>query len=120
MMRRRKVPLVGDGGAVFSFAHIEDVAGATLAALEHYTPGEIYNVVDDEPARAREWMPALAAIMGVKPPRHIPRWVARMLGEHVVVMMTEMRGASNAKAKAQLGWTPKWPTWREGFAALSA
>lgn len=115
----RRFPLVGDGGGVWSFCQIEDAAAATLAALERWTPGELYNVCDDEPAPVREWLPALAAAIGAKPPRHVPRWVGRLMGEHLVAMMCEMRGASNAKAKRELGWTPKWPTWREGFAALA-
>jgi nucleoside-diphosphate-sugar epimerase len=119
-LRARKFPLVGDGGGVWSFCHIEDAASATLAALERWTPGEIYNVCDDEPAPVREWLPALARVAGAKPPRHVPRWLARLLaGEHTVAMMCEIRGASNAKAKRELAWTPAWPTWREGFAALA-
>ena len=120
MVRKRRFPLVGDGGGVWSFAHTEDVARGTLAALERWTPGEIYNVCDDEPAPVREWLPVLAAAAGAKPPYHVPRWVARLMGEHLALMMCESRGASNAKAKERLGWTPKWPTWREGFAALTA
>jgi 2-alkyl-3-oxoalkanoate reductase len=121
MVRARKWPLVGDGGGVWSFAHIEDVASGTLAALEHWTPGQVYNVCDDEPAPTREWIPALARAAGAKPPRHLPAWVARLIaGEHVVAMMCEVRGASNAKAKRELGWRPRWPTWREGFAALGS
>jgi nucleoside-diphosphate-sugar epimerase len=120
MVRARKFPLVGDGGGVWSFIHIEDAASATLAALEHWTPGEIYNVVDDEPAPVREWLPALAAAIGAPPPRKVPRWVARLMGAHLVTMMCEVRGASNTKARVELGWTPQWPTWREGFAALGA
>jgi nucleoside-diphosphate-sugar epimerase len=116
----RKFPLVGDGGGVWSFTHIEDAAAAVVAALEHWTPGEVYNVVDDEPVPVREWLPAVAAAIGAPPPRHIPRWVARLMGEHVVALMCEVRGASNAKARRELGWTPQWPTWREGFAALGA
>jgi nucleoside-diphosphate-sugar epimerase len=113
-VRRRKFPLVGDGGGVWSFVHVEDAAAATLAALERWTPGEIYNVCDDEPAPVREWLPALARAVGGKPPRRIPRWAARLLaGEHTVALMCESRGASNAKAKRELGWTPRWPTWRE-------
>jgi 2-alkyl-3-oxoalkanoate reductase len=118
-IRKRQFPLVGDGGGIFSFAHIDDVAGGTLAAVERYTPGEVYNVVDDEPTPVRVWLPALSEMMGVKPPRHVPRCFARLIGEHVVVMMTEARGASNAKIKRELGWEPKWPTWREGFAAMA-
>ncbi len=100
----RKFPVVGDGGGVWSFAHVDDVAGATVAALENWTPGEIYNVCDDEPAPVREWLPALAELIGAPPPRQVPRWVARALGAHVVTMMCESRGASNAKARAALGW----------------
>jgi 2-alkyl-3-oxoalkanoate reductase len=119
MVRSRKFPLVGDGGGVWSWAHIEDVASATLLALENYTPGETYNVCDDEPARVDEWLPVLAETIGAKPPRRVPRWFARLLGEHVVTMMCESRGASNEKIKRELGWQPKWQTWREGFAALA-
>jgi 2-alkyl-3-oxoalkanoate reductase len=116
----RKFPVVGDGGGVWSFVHIEDAAAAVVAALEHWTPGEIYNIVDDEPAPVRVWLPAVAAAIGAPPPRHVPRWVGRLMGEHVVAMMCEVRGASNAKARSELDWAPKWPTWREGFAALGA
>ena len=115
----RKFPLVGDGGGVWSFCHIEDAATATLAVLERWTPGEIYNICDDEPAPVREWLPALAGAIGAPPPRHFPRWVARLMGAHVVALMCEVRGASNAKARRELGWTPSWPTWREGFAQLA-
>ena len=120
MVHARKFPIVGDGGGVWSFVHIDDAATATIAALERWTPGEVFNVVDDEPAPVREWLPALASSIGARPPRHVPRWVARLMGEHVVAMMCEIRGASNAKARAVLDWSPAWPTWREGFAALSA
>jgi len=118
-IRARKFPLVGDGGGVFSFAHIEDVASATLAALELGAPGRIYNICDDDPAPARVWLPAVAATIGAPPPRHIPRWVGRLIGAHVVTMMCEIRGASNERAKRELGWEPKWPTWREGIAAMA-
>ncbi|HEU4703817.1 MAG TPA: NAD(P)-dependent oxidoreductase [Conexibacter sp.] len=119
-VRARKLPLVGDGGGVWSFCQIEDAAAATLAALERWTPGELYNVCDDEPAPVREWVPALARVVGAKPPRRLPRWLARAAaGEHVVAMMCEIRGASNAKAKQRLDWTPRWPSWRAGFAALA-
>jgi nucleoside-diphosphate-sugar epimerase len=120
MVHARKFPIVGDGGGVWSFVHIDDAATATIAALERWTPGEVFNVVDDEPAPVREWLPALASSIGARPPRHVPRWVARLMGEHVVAMMCEIRGASNAKARAVLDWSPAWPSWREGFAALSA
>jgi nucleoside-diphosphate-sugar epimerase len=113
---RRKVPLIGDGGAVWSFVHIADAAAATVDAVEGGAPG-IYQVVDDEPAPVREWLPALATTLGAKPPRHVPRWLARLLaGEAATVMMTESRGASNAKAKRELGWRPRYPSWRTGFA----
>ncbi|HEX2084989.1 MAG TPA: NAD(P)-dependent oxidoreductase [Solirubrobacteraceae bacterium] len=118
-VRRRRFPLVGDGGAVWSFAHVDDVAAATVAALERWTPGETYNVCDDEPAPVREWLPALAGAAGAKPPRRVPRWVARLMGDHVVALMCESPGASNAKAKRELGWAPRWPSWREGFPALA-
>ena len=120
MLEARKFPLVGNGGGVWSFVQIEDAAAATVAALEHWTPGEIYNIVDDEPAPVREWLPAIAAAIGAPPPRKVPRWVARLMGAHVVVLMCEVRGASNAKARRELGWTPHWPSWREGIAALGA
>jgi 2-alkyl-3-oxoalkanoate reductase len=115
-IRKRRFPLVGDGGGVWSFVHIEDAAAATVAAVEHGQPG-IYNVVDDEPAPVREWLPVLASALGAKPPRRIPRWLARLAaGEMATVMMTEVRGSSNAKAKRELGWRPRYPSWRQGFA----
>jgi len=119
-VRRGKFPLVGDAGGVWSFLHIEDAASATLAALERGRAGEIYNVCDDDPAPVHEWLPALAAAAGAKPPRRVPRWLGRLLaGEHMVMMMCELRGGSNAKFKRELAWEPKWPTWREGFPALA-
>jgi 2-alkyl-3-oxoalkanoate reductase len=118
LIRKRRFPIVGDGGGVWSFIHIDDAAAATLAAPERGTPGAIYNVVDDDPAPVREWLPALAAAAGAKPPRRLPRWLARVVaGESVATMMTEIRGASNAKAKRELGWEPAHPSWREGFRA---
>jgi 2-alkyl-3-oxoalkanoate reductase len=119
-LQARKFPLVGDGGGVWSFIHIEDAAAAVVAVLEHWTPGEIYNIVDDDPAPVREWLPAVAAAIGAPRPRKVPRWVARLMGEHLVALMCEVRGASNAKARSELDWAPRWPTWREGFAALGA
>jgi 2-alkyl-3-oxoalkanoate reductase len=119
-VRERKFPVVGDGGGVWSFIHIDDAAAAAVSALENWTPGEVYNVVDDTPAPVREWLPVLASTIGARPPRHVPRFVGRLMGEHVVAMMCEIRGASNAKARVLLDWTPAWPTWREGFTALSA
>jgi len=115
MIRRRKFPIVGDGAGVWSFVHIEDAADATVAAVEHGRRG-VYNIVDDEPARVAEWLPAAAATFGAKPPRHVPRWLGRALaGEAAAVMMTEVRGASNAKAKRELGWQPAHSSWRDGF-----
>jgi nucleoside-diphosphate-sugar epimerase len=114
-IRKRRFPIVGDGGGVFSHIHIEDAAAATAAAVEHGRPG-IYNVVDDDPAPVREWLPVLASALDAKPPRRVPRWLARLAaGEAATVMMTEVRGASNEKAKRELGWQPRYPSWRLGF-----
>jgi len=118
LVRKRRLPIVGDGEGILSFVHLEDAAAATALALEDGAAG-IYNVVDDEPARAREVLPALAAAVGAKPPRRVPRWLARLVaGEAGVVLMTEARGASNAKAKAELGWALRYPSWRQGFLAV--
>jgi nucleoside-diphosphate-sugar epimerase len=115
-IRKRLFPLIGNGAGVWSFIHIEDAAEATLAALERGRRG-IYNVVDDEPARASDWLPALAHSIGAKPPRRVPRWLGRLLGgEAVAIMMTEVRGASNAKAKRELGWQPRHPSMARAFA----
>jgi nucleoside-diphosphate-sugar epimerase len=117
MIRKRKFPLVGDGGGVWSFIHIADAAEATVAAVEHGSRG-VYNVVDDDPAPVAEWLPALARELGAKKPMRLPRFIVRLLaGEAGVVMMTEVRGASNAKAKRELSWRPAHPSWRQGFAA---
>ena len=117
MVRKRKFPVVGNGAGVWSFVHIADAAEATVAAVEHGKRG-IYNVVDDDPAAVAEWLPALARAIGAPAPWRVPRFVGRLLaGESGAVMMTEMRGASNAKAKRELGWEPRHPSWREGFAA---
>jgi nucleoside-diphosphate-sugar epimerase len=119
-IRRRKFPVVGNGAGVWSFVHIEDAAEATVIAVERGRRG-IYNIVDDEPAPVAEWLPAAAAAVGAKPPRHVPRLVGRLLaGEAATVMMTEVRGASNAKAKRELGWQPRHASWREGFAEVAA
>ena len=113
-VRKRQFPIVGDGGGVMSFIHLDDAAAATVLALEHDGPA-IYNIVDDEPAPVRDWLPVLADALGAKPPRHVPGWLARLVaGEGAVMMGTESRGASNAKAKRELGWTLRYPSWR-GF-----
>jgi nucleoside-diphosphate-sugar epimerase len=117
LVRKRQFPIVGDGDGVWSFVHLDDAATATVLALERGAPG-VYNVVDDEPAAVREWLPSLAATIGAKPPRKVPVWLARILaGETGVTWMTQARGASNAKAKRELGWTLRYPSWREGFRA---
>jgi 2-alkyl-3-oxoalkanoate reductase len=117
-VRRRLYPIIGDGGGITSWIHLEDAASATVLALEHDGPA-IYNIVDDEPAPLREWLPVFAQALGAKPPRHFPTWLARLFaGEAAVVMGTDARGASNAKAKRELAWTPRYPSWREGFAAV--
>jgi 2-alkyl-3-oxoalkanoate reductase len=117
IVRKRRFPIVGDGGGVWSFVHLDDAAEATALALEQAATG-IYNIVDDEPAPVREWLPALAGAVGAKPPRRVPRWLARLAGgEAGVALMTESRGASNAKAKRELGWQLRYPTWRQGFPA---
>jgi nucleoside-diphosphate-sugar epimerase len=117
-VRKRQFPIVGDGGGIWSWIHLDDAAAATALAVEHEGPG-IYNIVDDDPAPVREWLPVLARALGAKPPRRFPTWLARLLaGEFVVALSTEARGASNAKAKRELDWTPLNPSWREGFAAV--
>jgi 2-alkyl-3-oxoalkanoate reductase len=114
-VRARRLPLVGDGRGVWSFIHLDDAADATVAALERGAPG-LFNVVDDDPAPVAEWLPHLAACVGARPPRHVPVWLARLaIGEVGVSMMTQMRGSSNAKARRELGWQPRWRSWREGF-----
>jgi len=115
-VRKRQFPVVGDGGGVWSFIHIDDAAAATAVAVERGERG-IYNVVDDDPAPARDWLPELAHTLGAKPPRRVPRWLGRLLaGEAATIMMTEVRGASNEKAKRELGWKPRYASWRQGFA----
>ena len=117
LIRKRKFPLVGDGAGVWSFIQIADAAEATLAAVGHGSRG-VYNVVDDDPAPVAEWLPALARTLGAKKPLRVPRFIGRLFaGEAGVVMMTDVRGASNAKAKRELGWHPAHPSWRQGFAA---
>src|SRR5918995_715685 len=117
LVRRRRYPLVGDGGGVWSFIQVADAAEATVAAIEHGSRG-VYNVVDDDPARVAEWLPALAQTLGAKKPMRVPRLIGRLFpGEVGAVLMTELRGASNAKAKRELHWRPAHPSWRKGFAA---
>ena len=119
-VRRRRLPIGGGGSGVWSFIHIDDAAAATSAALDRGAPG-VYNIVDDDPARVAEWLPAAAQAVGAPPPRHVPRWLGRLFaGEVGVVMMTEVRGASNEKAKRELGWRPRHPSWREGFGERAA
>jgi 2-alkyl-3-oxoalkanoate reductase len=115
-IRKRRFPIVGDGGGVLSYIHVEDAAAATAVAVERGEPG-VYYVVDDEPAPQRDWLPVLASALGAKPPRRVPRWLARLAaGEMATLMMTEVKGASNAKAKRELGWEPRYASWRQGFA----
>lgn len=114
-VRRRRFPIVGPGTGTFSFLHVEDAAGATVAALDRGTPG-VYNIADDEPAPLREWLPVYAEALGAKAPRRVPVWLARLVaGSAVAKTAVELRGASNAKAKRQLGWQPRYPSWRQGF-----
>lgn len=115
-IRKRQFPIVGGGSGVWSFVHIADAAAATVSAIEHGPPG-IYNIVDDEPAPVSEWLPVAAEAVGAKRPMRVPKWIGRLLaGEAVTIMMTEVRGASNAKAKRELDWSPRYPSWRQGFA----
>jgi nucleoside-diphosphate-sugar epimerase len=115
LLRRRMFPLVGGGTGYLSWVHLDDAASATVLALEQRAAG-VFNIVDDEPAPASEWLPYLAECAGARPPRRIPVWLARLLaGEMAVIMMTEGRGFSNAKAKRELGWQLQYPSWRQGF-----
>ncbi len=115
LVRKRRFPIVGDGAGVWSLLHLDDAAAATIAALERGRPG-IYNVVDDEPAPVSRWLPELARALGAKPPHHVPVWVGRLAGGEVTVsMMTRIRGTSNAKARRELAWAPRYPSYREGF-----
>ncbi|HEU4657885.1 MAG TPA: NAD(P)-dependent oxidoreductase [Capillimicrobium sp.] len=117
LVRKRKFPLVADGAGVWSFIHVADAAEATVAAIERGHRGA-YNVVDDDPAAVAEWLPALAQTLGAKQPMRVPRLVGRLFaGEAGVAMMTDIRGASNAKARRELDWRPAHPSWRQGFAA---
>jgi len=117
-VRKRQLPIVGDGGGLLPWLHLDDGAAATVLALEHSGPA-IYNIVDDESAPVRDWLPVLASALGARPPRHAPAWLARLLaGQAAVVLATQARGAANAKAKRELGWTPRYPSWRTGFPAV--
>jgi len=117
LLHKRQFPIIGNGEGVWSFLHTDDIATGTLAAIEHGRPGEIYNIVDDEPAAVKDWLPYIANALGAPPPRRVPAWLARIVaGPAAVAMMTESRGASNAKAKRELHWTPKHLSWRQSFA----
>jgi 2-alkyl-3-oxoalkanoate reductase len=118
LVRKRILPVIGEGGGMMSFIQLDDAAAATLLALEDGRPG-VYNIVDDDPAPVREWLPVLADALGAKPPRHLPAWLVRTVaGEAAVAMGTTVRGASNAKAKRELRWSPRYPSWRTGFPAV--
>jgi nucleoside-diphosphate-sugar epimerase len=117
-VRKRRFPVVGEGDATFSFVHVDDAAAAVVAALDHGKPG-VYNVADDEPSPVREWLPALAELLGVKPPRRLPPWLVRLaVGKAMARSAVGARGASNEKAKRELGWQPAHPSWRQGFPEL--
>jgi nucleoside-diphosphate-sugar epimerase len=114
-VRSRKLPLVGDGTGIWSFVHLDDACAATVQALDHGTAG-VYNIVDDEPAPVSEWLPHLALVLGARPPVRVPAWLVRpLVGGHLVSMMTVVRGSSNARARRELGWQLRYPSWREGF-----
>jgi nucleoside-diphosphate-sugar epimerase len=118
-VRRRMMPVIGEGTGMMSFIHLDDAAAATVLALKLEGPA-VFNITDDDPAQAREWLPALAKALGAKPPRHVPAGVARLIAGESVVMMTQARGAANDKARKELNWTLRYPTWREGFPAVYA
>ena len=114
-IRKRRLPIVGGGGGIWSLVHVDDAAAATVAAIERAAPG-VYNVVDSEPASAAVVLPALAEALGAPPPRRVPAWLGRLLaGEALVSIFTQVRGASNAKARRELGWRPAFASWRQGF-----
>jgi nucleoside-diphosphate-sugar epimerase len=115
MIRKRQLPVVGGGGGIWSFIHVDDAAAATVIAAEGGPTG-LYNITDDEPAAVRDWAPYLASVIGAKPPLRLPAWLVRpMIGEHGVSVMTQIRGASNAKARREMGWAPRYSSWRQGF-----
>jgi 2-alkyl-3-oxoalkanoate reductase len=116
---KRRYPIIGDGGGIMSFIHLHDAAVAAVLALDHDGPA-IYNITDDEPAPARDYLPVLADALGARPPRRLPLRLARLFMGESLPMMTESRGASNVKAKKELGWTLRYPTWRQGFPAAFA
>jgi nucleoside-diphosphate-sugar epimerase len=119
-VRKRQFPVVGEGGGIFPWLHVEDGAAATVLALEHAGPA-LYNVVDDDSAPVRDWLPVLASALGARPPRHVPAWLARLAaGPAAVVLATQARGAANTRARRELGWVPRYPSWREGFPAAYA
>jgi nucleoside-diphosphate-sugar epimerase len=116
-VRKRQLPIIGGGTGVWSFCEVTDAAAATAAAVTRGAPG-IYNIVDDDPAPVREWLPGLSESLGVKPPMRAPAWLGRALaGPVAVALMTEARGAANDKAKRELGWAPRYGSWRDGFPA---
>ncbi|MGH7642402.1 MAG: NAD-dependent epimerase/dehydratase family protein [Candidatus Dormibacteria bacterium] len=120
LVRKRWFPIIGNGQGLTSWIHLEDAAAATVLALEH-GGASIYNIVDDDPAATRDWLPVLASALGAKPPRHVPGWLIRIvLGEDAVIGATKSRGASNAKAKRELGWSLRYPSWRQGFVSAYA
>jgi len=117
LVRRRRFPVVGSGSGQFSFVHVDDAASATVAAIERGQPGT-FNVVDDEPAEMRTWLPYYAEVVGARPPRRVPLWLARLAtGRFLAEATLRQRGASNARIKRELEWTPRWPSWRQGFRA---
>jgi nucleoside-diphosphate-sugar epimerase len=117
LVRKRGLPVIGKGTGIWSFIHVDDAAAATVAAMERGATG-VYNVADDEPAPVAQWLPELARILGAKPPRHVPVWLGRLVaGDVGISMMTQIRGISNAKARRELAWSPRYPSWREGFRA---
>jgi 2-alkyl-3-oxoalkanoate reductase len=117
-VRKRRFPVIGRGTGLFSFVHVDDAASATVAAVERGAPG-IYNIVDDDPAPQREWLPAYAEAIGAKKPLRVPVWIARLVVGKIASMAGRQPGASNAKAKRELGWEPRWRSWREGFREAS-